>query len=217
MTRIAYNGKKYGARAMTKLVLEMMTWPPLEVIFIFLTCPPNSQVHRAWVSSWPKTYINMGLGRSRKITIQQAAPARSGTQTVSAPCRACSTGHNARAAPAQTGSNRRAMMNLIHFGTGDRIQNSEFRSQKNCDCIIDSVPRALMRSRPQNHLTSPVRAKAAVNRAHSRRLARFTGHPAIAKRLECGFFSAAFERTRAIVPGTVLRGAKNTLNFQLWI
>jgi hypothetical protein len=69
----------------------------------------------------------MGLGSSRKITTQHAAPASSGTQTTSAPPLARSTSHNARAAPPQTGSSRMAMMNLIHFGTR---QNSEFGIRK---------------------------------------------------------------------------------------
>jgi len=57
----------------------------------------------------------------RKITIQHAAPASSGTHVVSALPHARNTSHNARAAPAQTGSNKTAMMNLIHFGTRKRL------------------------------------------------------------------------------------------------
>src|SRR5664280_1908093 len=71
----------------------------------------------------------MGLGSSRKITTQHAAPASSGTQTTSAPPLAHSTSHNARAAPPHTGSSRTATMNLIHFGKPAefRIRNSEAR------------------------------------------------------------------------------------------
>ena len=31
----------------------------------FFTLPPSSQVHRAWVSSCPKTYTHIGFGSSR--------------------------------------------------------------------------------------------------------------------------------------------------------
>ena len=49
--------------------------------------------------------------------------------SVSALPQACSTFHKAMPAPPQTGSNRMAMMSLIHFGTRERIQKSEIRSQ----------------------------------------------------------------------------------------
>src|SRR5208337_1897409 len=117
MTRTAYSGKKYGARAMKKLVLEMTTWPPCAETFIFRTWPPKNHVHRTCVNSWPKTYTHIGFGSSRKITVQQAAPARNGTHARSAPPQVRTTFHKAMPAPPQTGSSSMAMKNLIHFGT----------------------------------------------------------------------------------------------------
>src|SRR5580704_2886883 len=102
---------------MRKFVLLTTTWPPLEVTFIRLTFPPNSHVHNACVSSWPKTYIHIGLGSRKKTTHQQATPARKGIHVVSALPVARRTFNKASAAPAQTGRRQTAMMNLIHFGT----------------------------------------------------------------------------------------------------
>jgi hypothetical protein len=53
------------------------------------------------------------LGINKKITIQQAAPASSGTQVVSALPQARNTSHSARAAPAHAGNKTSAMMNFI--------------------------------------------------------------------------------------------------------
>jgi len=77
MTMTALQRKKYGARAMMKLVFEMTTWPPLEVTFIFLTCRRRARP-TGWVSSWPNTVDHMGLGSRKKMTTQQAAPAAAG-------------------------------------------------------------------------------------------------------------------------------------------
>src|SRR5208337_2959180 len=66
--------------------------------------------------------IHIGLGNSRKTTSQHAAPASSGTQTVSAGPEAQSTCPNAIAAPAHTGSNGMAMIDLIHFGTAGEFK-----------------------------------------------------------------------------------------------
>jgi hypothetical protein len=52
-----------------------------------------------------------------------------GIHVVSAPPLVCSTFNKAMPAPAQTGSSRTAMRNLIHFGTAERIQKTEFRIQ----------------------------------------------------------------------------------------
>ena len=70
------------------------------------------------------------LGQQQKITTQHAAPASSGIQTVSAPPLARRTRHSAMAAPAQTGSSRMAMMNLIHFGTRGRFATETQRTQR---------------------------------------------------------------------------------------
>ena len=63
----------------------------------------------------------MGFGINRKIIIQQAAPASSGTQVVSAPPQARKTSHKARLAPAHTGNKSNAIINLIHFATRQRL------------------------------------------------------------------------------------------------
>jgi hypothetical protein len=63
----------------------------------------------------------MGLGSITKMTSQQAAPATKGTQVVSALPQRWTTIHKARAAPAQTGNNAMAMMNLAHFGTREEL------------------------------------------------------------------------------------------------
>src|SRR5713101_2928127 len=103
---------------MTKFDLVMTTWPPLAVTLNFLTLPPKIQAQMAWVSSWPKMYRRIGLGSSRKMMSQQAAPPMVATQIVSALPVAASNLTRAFTAPAQNGSNRTAMMVLIHFGTG---------------------------------------------------------------------------------------------------
>src|SRR5258708_38717009 len=59
----------------------------------------------------------MGFGRSRKTTIQQAAPASMGTQVVSMSPVLLSTRASALLAPPQAGRSRSATMNLAHFGT----------------------------------------------------------------------------------------------------
>jgi hypothetical protein len=71
----------------------------------------------------------------RKITSQQAAPARKGTQVVSALPQRWRTIHNVRAAPAQTGNKAMAMINLAHFGTPKelRIHRRDTRNKKFSD------------------------------------------------------------------------------------
>ena len=70
----------------------------------------------------------------KNTTVQQAAPASKGTQTVSRPwprLNAIKTSQSAFAAPMQTGSSATAMMNLTHFGTPQefKIQDSEARNK----------------------------------------------------------------------------------------
>src|SRR6266536_2908839 len=62
--------------------------------------------------------MSIGFGSRRNTTSQQAAPPRKATQNVSAPPVARSTLPRALTAPAQSGSSKRAMMVLTHFGMG---------------------------------------------------------------------------------------------------
>jgi len=52
-----------------------------------------------------------------------------GIHVVSALPQACSTFNNAIAAPAQIGSSRMAMMNLIHFGTRESYPQISHNAQ----------------------------------------------------------------------------------------
>ena len=84
----------------------------------------------------------MGLGSSKKITSQQAAPASIGTQVVSALPQRWTTSHSAFAAPAQTGSNVMAIISLTHFGTPEefRIQRSEARNKVRLRTGAPAIP-----------------------------------------------------------------------------
>jgi hypothetical protein len=76
-----------------------------------------------------------------KITTQHAAPAKNGTQVVSAPPQRVMTIHNAFAAPAQTGSSRMAIMNLIHFGTRECYpQTSQIAQILRTGVPVSSLP-----------------------------------------------------------------------------
>ena len=115
------NGKKYGASAMTKFVLETTTWPPFGSDlhpFDLAAEQPCPQRVRQFVAEHVNPHR---LGQQQENDDPACRPGEERNPVVSAPPHARSTRHNASAAPAQTGSSKTAMMNLIHFGTRGRF------------------------------------------------------------------------------------------------
>ena len=104
---------------MTKLVLEMMTWPPDGRDLHFFDLPaeqPRPQRVRQFVAEDVNPH-RLGQQEENDHPARRAGQQRHPDGVRAVPPR--STSHSARAAPAQTGSSRTAMMNLIHFGTAE--------------------------------------------------------------------------------------------------
>ena len=106
---------------------------------------------------------------------QHPAPARMGTQVVSAPPLAQRTIHKAVAAPTQTGSSKIAMMVLHHFGTRDYLGAGSRFATSELGNIGGNRATGYDQSQPTNHW------KSARGLAHSTTLARSSQTPVFRK------------------------------------